>query len=116
MFSLLEASIVLSTVKWRKNKNFLGGPGGRFFKKAPLVAEGMISKMKIAIIGSRGYPYVYSGYETFVKELAERLVKKDFSVTVYCHKNLFKTYPKQVNGIDLVYIQTIEKKTLSQFA
>ncbi|MCK4762712.1 MAG: DUF1972 domain-containing protein [Candidatus Aminicenantes bacterium] len=71
--------------------------------------------MKIAIIGTRGYPYVYSGYETFVKELAERLVKKDFSVTVYCHKNLFESYPKQVNGIDLVYIRTIEKKTLSQF-
>ena len=32
--------------------------------------------MKIAIIGTRGYPYVYSGYETFVKELAERLIKK----------------------------------------
>ncbi len=71
--------------------------------------------MRIAIIGSRGYPYVYSGYETFVKELAERLVKKDINVTVYCHKNLFKTHPKQVNGIDLVYLRTIEKKTLSQF-
>lgn len=32
--------------------------------------------MKIAIIGSRGYPYVYSGYETFVKEISERFVKK----------------------------------------
>ena len=75
----------------------------------------MRHETKIAIIGSRGYPYVYSGYETFVKELAERLVNKDFAVTIYCHKNLFKTYPKQVNGIDLVYIRTIEKKTLSQF-
>jgi len=28
--------------------------------------------MKIAIIGSRGYPYVYSGYETFEKELFKR--------------------------------------------
>ena len=46
--------------------------------------------MKIAIIGSRGYPYVYSGYETFVKELSERLVKKNVSVTVYCHDALFK--------------------------
>ncbi|MEW6006227.1 MAG: DUF1972 domain-containing protein [Stygiobacter sp.] len=70
--------------------------------------------MKIAIIGSRGYPYVYSGYETFVKELAERLVKKNVAVTVYCHKNLFNEFPKQVNGINLVYIPTIEKKTLSQ--
>lgn len=71
--------------------------------------------MRIAIIGSRGYPYVYSGYETFVRELAERLVGKDISVTVYCHKNLFSTYPKRVNGIDLVYIPSIERKTLSQF-
>jgi len=70
--------------------------------------------MKIAIIGSRGYPYVYSGYETFVKELVERLVRRDYEITVYCHKNLFKSYPRQVNGVDLVYIPTIEKKSLSQ--
>lgn len=70
--------------------------------------------MVISIIGSRGYPYVYSGYETFVKELSERLVKKGYKVRVYCHKNLFKEKPKQVNGIELVYIPTIETKSLSQ--
>lgn len=70
--------------------------------------------MKIAIIGSRGYPYVYSGYETFVKELSERLVKKNIQVTVYCHKNLFQSRPKYVKGIELVYIPTIETKSLSQ--
>ncbi len=70
--------------------------------------------MKIAILGSRGYPYVYSGYETFVKELAERLVIHNIEVTVYCHKNLFNVYPASVNGINLVYIKTIEKKSLSQ--
>jgi hypothetical protein len=32
--------------------------------------------LKIAIIGSRGYPYVYSGYETLIKELSERLVER----------------------------------------
>lgn len=71
--------------------------------------------MKIAILGSRGYPYVYSGYETFVKELSERLVKEGCQVTVYCHRNLFKERPNIINGINLVYIPTIEKKTLSQF-
>jgi len=71
--------------------------------------------MNIAIIGSRGYPYVYSGYETFVKELAERLVQRGINVTVYCHKNLFDSYPDTVNGINLKYIPTIERKTLSQF-
>jgi glycosyltransferase involved in cell wall biosynthesis len=70
--------------------------------------------MTVAIIGSRGYPYVYSGYETFVKELSERLVKRGIRVRVYCHKNLFPERPKQVNGIELVYIPTIETKSLSQ--
>ena len=71
-------------------------------------------KVSVAIIGSRGYPYVYSGYETFVKEVAERLVDRDIEVTVYCHKNLFKEYPKEVKGIKLVYLYTVEKKSLAQ--
>ncbi|WP_421977780.1 DUF1972 domain-containing protein [Roseivirga seohaensis] len=70
--------------------------------------------MRVSIIGTRGYPYVYSGYETFIKELVERLVKKNVEVTVYCHRNLFKDRPKEVNGVKLVYIPTIETKSLSQ--
>lgn len=70
--------------------------------------------MTVAIIGSRGYPYVYSGYETFVKELSERLVQRGIRVKVYCHKNLFTEHPPIVNGIELVYIPTIETKSLSQ--
>jgi glycosyltransferase involved in cell wall biosynthesis len=70
--------------------------------------------MTVAIIGSRGYPYVYSGYETFVKELAERLVQRGMRVRVYCHKNLFTEKPRSLNGIELIYIPTIETKSLSQ--
>ena len=69
----------------------------------------------VSIIGSRGYPIVYSGYETFVKEVAERLVASGIHVRVYCHKNLFIDRPKMINGIQLVYIPTIETKILSQF-
>jgi glycosyltransferase involved in cell wall biosynthesis len=74
----------------------------------------MSKKINISIIGTRGYPYIYSGYETFVKQLSERLVLKDCNVTVYCHKGLFKTRPKEVKGIKLVYIPSIETKILSQ--
>ena len=74
----------------------------------------MNKKLKIAIIGSRGYPYVYSGYETLVKELSERLVKKGHNVRVYCHRSLFKKKPKNINGIELVYTPSIETKFLSQ--
>ncbi|MFC4213102.1 DUF1972 domain-containing protein [Pedobacter lithocola] len=70
--------------------------------------------MKIAIIGSRGYPYVYGGFETFVKELSERLVKQDVEVHVYCQRNLFPVQPAQVNGIYLHYIPTLPQKSLNQ--
>jgi len=71
--------------------------------------------MHVAIIGSRGYRHVYSGYETFVRELADRMVKAGIEVTVYCHKNLYTTFPAVVNNVRLVYIGTIEGKTTSQF-
>ncbi|WP_422007559.1 DUF1972 domain-containing protein [Roseivirga pacifica] len=70
--------------------------------------------MKVAIIGSRGYPYVYSGYETLIKHLAEGLVERGVEVTVYCHKGLFSERPKTVNGVNLAYIPTVETKSLSQ--
>ena len=74
----------------------------------------MSKKLKIAIIGSRGYPYVYSGYETLVKELSERLVKSGNEVTVYCHRKLFNEKPKIVNGIKLIYTPSINSKNFSQ--
>tara|TARA_Y200000002_G_scaffold382842_1_gene401624 strand:- start:6093 stop:7187 length:1095 start_codon:yes stop_codon:yes gene_type:complete len=73
-----------------------------------------LNKLKIAIIGSRGYPYVYSGYETLVKELSERIVKKGHNVRVYCHRSLFKIKPKNINGIELVYTPSIKSKIFSQ--
>jgi hypothetical protein len=70
-------------------------------------------KLKIAIIGSRGYPYVYSGYETLVKELSERLVKSGNEVTVYCHRKLYNEKPKKLNGINLVYTPSVNSKIFS---
>ena len=70
--------------------------------------------LKIAIIGSRGYPIVYSGYETFVKEVSERLVAQNISVRVYCQKHLFSARPKNVNGVELVYMPTVQTKSLNQ--
>jgi glycosyltransferase involved in cell wall biosynthesis len=73
-------------------------------------------KLKIAIIGVKGYPYVYGGYDTMVKEIGERLQKKGVEVTVYCHRALFQERPATVNGIKLVYTPAIEKKSLTQLS
>ena len=70
--------------------------------------------LSVAIIGSRGYPHVYSGYETLVKALAERWPAQNVQLTVYCHAYLFKHKPKMVNGVRLVYIPTIASKILAQ--
>ena len=70
--------------------------------------------LKLAIIGSRGYPYVYSGYETLVKALVERLPQKGVNITVYCHAHLFSEKPSMLNGIHLVYIPTLPFKSLAQ--
>lgn len=70
--------------------------------------------LRVAIIGSRGYPYVYSGYETLVKALAERWPTQNVELTVYCHAHLFKTRSKMVNGVRMVYIPTIATKVLAQ--
>ena len=40
--------------------------------------------MKIAILGTRGIPASYSGFETAVEQLASRLTARGHDVTVYC--------------------------------
>jgi glycosyltransferase involved in cell wall biosynthesis len=73
-----------------------------------------IRKLKIAIIGSKGFPVVYGGYETFVSELALRLVARGHEVTIYCHRSLFIVRPSMFEDIKLVYIPGIESKNLGQ--
>jgi glycosyltransferase involved in cell wall biosynthesis len=92
--------------------------------KKPVGSSGQIEfpttskqeKLKIAILGSKGYPYVYGGYETMVKELGERLQKRGMDVRVYCHRSLFDERPAEVNGIKLIYVPGIETKILSQLS
>ena len=40
--------------------------------------------MKIAILGTRGVPPSYGGFETFAAELGTRLVARGHELTVYC--------------------------------
>lgn len=40
--------------------------------------------MKIGILGTRGIPPAYGGFETFVAELGTRLVQRGHEVTIYC--------------------------------
>lgn len=74
----------------------------------------MNKKLKISIIGVKGYPYVYGGFETLIKELVERLIHKNVDITVYCHRGLFKERPPVYNNVKLVYVPSIELKSFTQ--
>jgi glycosyltransferase involved in cell wall biosynthesis len=69
--------------------------------------------LRIAILGLRGIPSSYSGFETFVQELAPRLVASGHEVTVYCRRRLFSERPEVFKGVDLVYLPSVEHKMLS---
>ena len=49
----------------------------------PVVALGARPRLKIAILGTRGIPAAYGGFETFAEQLATRLVARGHQVTVY---------------------------------
>jgi glycosyltransferase involved in cell wall biosynthesis len=60
---------------------------------------------RIAIIGSRGIPAEFGGFETFAEHLALGLKEKECKVTVFCESTQKYTEP-EYKGIDLTYINT----------
>ena len=46
--------------------------------------------MRIALLGTRGIPASYGGFETFAEELSIRLVERGHEVTVYCRAPSFR--------------------------
>src|SRR5262245_2363529 len=66
--------------------------------------------MRIAMLGTRGIPASYSGFETCVEQLGARLVERGHEVTVYCRSHHI-TYPDDhYNGMRLVKLPTIANK------
>jgi len=68
--------------------------------------------MKIAMMGTRGIPASYSGFETCVEELGARLVQRDHQVTVYCRSHHIKLQDRQYRGMRLVRLPTLRNKYL----
>lgn len=63
--------------------------------------------MKIGIIGTRGIPNEYGGFEQLAEKLSVGLFKKGYSVTVYnSHKHSYQQ--KNFNGVDIVHCYDAE--------
>lgn len=71
---------------------------------------------RIAILGSRGYPSTYGGYETLVRELARDWVERGIEVTVYCRERPPRKRAWTVDGVRCRWspgIETVSLSTLS---
>ncbi len=69
--------------------------------------------MRIALLGTRGIPANYGGFETFAEELSIRLAQRGHSVTVYCRE---RPEQKYYRGVRLRYLPTIKHKYLDTIA
>jgi hypothetical protein len=73
--------------------------------------SGRIEKRGVAILGTRGIPANYGGFETFAENLARRLVERGVPVTVYCRRH-YASGAREWRGIRLVTLPTVRNKYL----
>jgi glycosyltransferase involved in cell wall biosynthesis len=71
-----------------------------------------VRPLSIALIGSRGIPANYGGYETLMEELAVRLAARGFKVTVYCRSHFTPRDLARYRGVELVVLPTLRTKHL----
>lgn len=71
-----------------------------------------MKKIKVAIMGFRGIPAKYGGFETFIEELAPRLVQRNHTVTVYGRSNIIDYTYKYYKDVELIILPTISNKYL----
>jgi glycosyltransferase involved in cell wall biosynthesis len=69
--------------------------------------------MDLAILGTRGIPARYGGFETFAEELSTRLAARGHRVTVYCRQR----HPEpEYRGVALRYVPTLRHKYFDTIA
>jgi glycosyltransferase involved in cell wall biosynthesis len=68
--------------------------------------------VRLAILGTRGIPARYGGFETFAEELSTRLAARGHRVTVYCRQESESPY----RGVLLAYLPTIRHKYFDTIA
>jgi glycosyltransferase involved in cell wall biosynthesis len=66
--------------------------------------------MRIAILGTRGIPASYGGFETFAEHLSTRLVARGHEVTVYCRAHYVSPRQLEYQGVRLEVLPTIRHK------
>lgn len=68
-------------------------------------------RFSIAMIGTRGVPAAYGGFETAVEEVGKRLVARGHEVTVYCRNSRSTRPPRSYLGMTLVHLPALRIKS-----
>lgn len=67
-------------------------------------------RLRIAILGTRGIPANYGGFETFAEELGARLVARGHGVTVYGRSHYVPPGLREHRGVRIVVLPTLRHK------
>jgi glycosyltransferase involved in cell wall biosynthesis len=68
--------------------------------------------LRLALLGSRGIPARYGGYETLMEELGPRLVERGHQVTVYGRSHMVPRGTTEHRGCSVVVLPTLRRKHL----
>jgi glycosyltransferase involved in cell wall biosynthesis len=66
--------------------------------------------LKVAILGTRGVPAAYGGFETFAEELSARLASRGHDVTVYARRGSTAAGTDVHRGARVVTLPTVRRK------
>ena len=77
---------------------------------------GAPTPLRIAMLGTRGVPASYSGFETCAEELGGRLAARGHAVTVYCRVPHVSYAGRAYKGMRLVKLPTIRSKHFDTIA
>lgn len=77
--------------------------------------------LNIALLGTRGIPANYGGFETFAEELSTRLAERGHRITVYGRSHFVDPKLRSYRGVDILphtsvkskYLETVTHTTLS---
>jgi glycosyltransferase involved in cell wall biosynthesis len=69
--------------------------------------------VRIALLGTRGIPANYGGFETFAEEISTRLAARGHDVTVYCRERFSQS---SYRGVRLQYLPTLRHKYFDTLA
>lgn len=69
-----------------------------------------MTRLRIAILGTRGIPGNYGGFETFAEEFGARLAERGHRVTVYCRTGNAPRGLRTHRGMRLIHLPAIRHK------